>query len=128
MKAENHVPNTTQVGIAPTRLPPTMRTRLAGWCKIGIDFCNKVGAPRVGQLIMALELALLDLAASELRLQQLERRARKAESELAGARAVIEQLRQEAARVAAEEFVAEPTRVRPDADPVVARCRTVEEC
>lgn len=119
-----HRPAGTVVGVAPTRLPPAMRPRLAGWCKIGVDFCNRVGAPRVAQLIMALELALLDLAAADLRIGALEQRASKAERELARARARIGELQQDESRRAAAEFSGEPTQVRPDTDPTIARCRT----
>ena len=119
-----HRPATTYVGLAPTRLPASVRPRLARLCKIGVEFCHRVGAPRVGQLIMALELAMLDLATAELRIAEWERRARKAESELATARARIAELQQDDARLAASEFAAEPTRVRPEGDPAVARCRT----
>lgn len=117
-------PQVTQVRVAPTRLPRTVRARLAKWCVRGIEFCHKVDAPFLCQMLMGLEIALVDLAGAELRAENAENRARAAELELAKVRRTLAKLQSEHARAAAAEFEGEPTAAR-EVTAMISRCRTV---
>jgi hypothetical protein len=125
MNQRPHRPASTLVRVAPTRLPQDERKRLARIAQCGADaFARhaktlRVDAPERAEraelcreLCLGLEIALLDLAGAELRAENAEGRARRAESELATVRRQIEFLRQEDARAMAAEFQAVPTQVR----------------
>lgn len=114
-------PTVTQVRVAPTRIPQEVRSRLTRLARRGAEVCNKHGAELLAEICTALEIALLDLASAELRATNAERRARRAESDLAQATAQIRMLQADLAERIRAEFE-EPTRTRERAE-LVAECR-----
>lgn len=114
-------PGVTQVRIAVTRIPESVRPRLRRLAQRGAEVCRKHGAGLLAEISTALELALGDMAASEGRATNAEGRARRAEQELADARVTIRALQVELATRAADEFEA-PTLTK-EAPALIERCR-----
>lgn len=124
----------TQVRVAPTRIPPGIRPRLAQLAARGCEVFRRHSAAMrsidreararradlLGEMCSSLELALLDVASSELRAENAESRARRAEQDLAIARKTIIALQADIARAA--EFTDQPTAAR-EAPALVARSR-----
>lgn len=65
--------NRTQVGIAVTRLPEDARRNLLALAQRGYEFCVKIDARNAAKLCDGLSLAIMDLAAMEVRAQRAER-------------------------------------------------------
>lgn len=116
-------PTVTQVRVAPTRLPQDVRSRLTRLARRGAEVCSKHGAGLLAEICTALEIALLDLASAELRATNAERRARRAEGDLAKATATIRELRADIAERARLEFAEESTTTRED-PALIAKCRS----
>jgi hypothetical protein len=111
----------TRVRIAPTRIPVDIRPRLARLAQRGYQVCSKAGAPLQAEAFDMLGIALLDIAALELRAEGAEARARRAERDLAAAQAKIRALEQDIAERVRAEFE-ESTRTA-DLNPLAEACR-----
>lgn len=105
--------NVTKVRVLATRIPLDVRPRLARLAKRGFEVCRQHGAKLQSEAFYALGVALVDLAATELRAEGAEARARRAERDLAEARRLVAALERDIADRELAGFAAEvPTRVQ----------------
>lgn len=85
-------PGGTMVGLAPTRLPASVRPRLMKLARRGADVCRKYGAKLLAEISLGLEVALLDLQVAEQRAKAAEKERQTVITELGEARARIYEL------------------------------------
>ena len=116
----NRPPAVTQARVA-VRIPESVRPRLTRLARRGAEVCRKHGAMLLAEISTGLEVALLEIAASEQRATSAESRARRAEHDLAEARATIRQMKIDLAERAAEDFEC-ATATRPSHG-LIERCR-----